>query len=250
MKGSEITRRWAIYIDIEGFSVIYEQDITRALLSLGGLMEDIFKIGNSLFPEPPERLFAHQLGDGFVIISDFVEQSLERPISIAVALLQSTLLRGGTARAGISEGDFADIRGCYPDLIKENRNDDGILRLGHGILTTFNVMGSALIRAVKITKKIPKGPCLLIDLNLKHKVPADIFPSINETNDTLELNWFITHLNGLNKIHECLEIDPLDTNILAKNMKDYLSNSASSSLSKEWKASANRLIKAVQSPLD
>ena len=233
-------KRWAIYIDIEGFSVIYEQDNTRALLSLGGLMEDIYKIGNFLYPDYGERLFAHQLGDGFIIISDFEEESLERPISIAIALLQSTLLRGGTARVGIAEGDFADIRGCYPDVIQENRNDDGILKLGHGILTTFNVMGSALIHANKITQKPPKGPCLLIDTALKAKVPTDNFTLIDETDDLFEINWFITNQDILKNVQECLGIDHADANVLAEKMKEYLNNN--SSVGDDWKASANRLI--------
>lgn len=240
-------KRWAIYIDIEGFSVIYEHDITQALGSLGGLMEDIFRIGNSLYPEPGERLFAHQLGDGFIIISDFEEKSLERPISIAIALLQSTLLRGGTARAGISEGDFADIRGCYPDIIQKNRNDDGILRLGYGIMTTFNVMGSALIRAYKITQKQPKGPCLLIDSKLRPKVSTESFPLLSEINDLLEMNWFITNQTELNKIQKCLEIEISDTDVFVGKMEEYLSNNTSF-LGEDWKASASRLITGLQSP--
>lgn len=233
-------KRWALYIDIEGFSNIYNKDHIQALQSLGGLMADIYKIANDVYPESGKRLFAHQLGDGFIIISDFEEENLERPLSIAVTLLQSTLLKGGTARAAISEGEFADIRGCYPDIIQKNINQDGILRPGQGIMTIFNVMGSALINANKIAQKSPKGPCLLVDLTLKHKVPFDSFPPINETSDILEINWFLTKGAELKKNRECLGIDNFAESVFVENMNKYLSKYTN--LSEDWKASANRLI--------
>ena len=61
--------RWAIYIDIEGFAAKWN-DTIEAFRGLNALMEGIFWIGHRAFPEPPKRLFAHQFGDSFLIVSD------------------------------------------------------------------------------------------------------------------------------------------------------------------------------------
>ena len=87
--------------------------------------------------------------EGFVIVSDFPEKKLERPISIATILMQMILLNGGTARGGISHGGFADILGCYPDEIVDNLIDSGYLRLGAGIMAIFQFMGDAIINSHK-----------------------------------------------------------------------------------------------------
>ena len=85
--------RWAIYIDISGFGALWEQG-DKALWSLGQLMLAIFRIGRRCYPEPPDRLFAHQLGDGFVVVSDFHEPCLERCTAIAVALMRHVAASG------------------------------------------------------------------------------------------------------------------------------------------------------------
>ena len=69
--------RWAIYIDIVGFSALYPEG-NDALWALNKLMLAIHRIGKNVFIEPPDRLFAHQLGNGFLIVSDFHEESLDR----------------------------------------------------------------------------------------------------------------------------------------------------------------------------
>ena len=66
-----------IYIDIVGFSALYPEG-NDGLWALNKLMLAIHRIGKNVFPEPTDRLFAHQLGDGFLIVSDFHEESLDR----------------------------------------------------------------------------------------------------------------------------------------------------------------------------
>ena len=63
-------RRWAIYIDIEGFSEIYSKDEARAAAGLSAIMEGIYRVGTTVCAEAPNRLFVHQTGDGFVIVRD------------------------------------------------------------------------------------------------------------------------------------------------------------------------------------
>jgi len=73
--------RWAISIDIEGFSKHYEYSEDRktyAIFALGELMNSVFLVGSRCFPGTPEknfseRLFAHQYGDAFLVCSNFPE---------------------------------------------------------------------------------------------------------------------------------------------------------------------------------
>ena len=109
----EDSKRWAIWIDIEGFSLLWSSG-DRAIHGLNALMGGIYAIGNKAYPNDGERLFAHQFGDGFVIISDFHEDSLDRCASIAVTLMRHIVCSGCMARAAIAEGEFADVGGCRP----------------------------------------------------------------------------------------------------------------------------------------
>ena len=94
---------WSLYVDIEGFSTTYEKD-TKAVLSLGALMEAILGLGSRCYPESLHRLFAHQLGDGFVVVGEFGWATLEQPVTVGTILLRAVLQAGGIAKGAISEG--------------------------------------------------------------------------------------------------------------------------------------------------
>src|SRR5439155_1670895 len=83
--GETCMRRWAIYIDIEGFSAIYSKDEVRALRGLGAVMEAVYRIGSTVCAERPNRLFVHQTGDGFVVVSDWVHAELPEVHQVAEA---------------------------------------------------------------------------------------------------------------------------------------------------------------------
>jgi hypothetical protein len=152
--------RWAINIDLEGFGHLYGME-NLVLLSLGELMEGIFRIGTQYYPESPDRISAHQIGDGFVIVSNFQEEeTFLRPLAIAISLLRHVAHSGRYAKATISDGDFADILSCYPTSVIDAAGPDKRVRLGRGIMTLFPVMGTALIRAISVAKKCPSGPLL------------------------------------------------------------------------------------------
>ncbi len=157
--------RWAIFVDIEGFSKIYPENIGRALLPLGALMEGIYHVGNQVCSSTPDRLFAHHIGDGFVIVSEFSQRCPELPVAIGTFLLRNTLLAGGMAKCAISIGDFADIQGCYPDVIRENLISSDTVRLGDGFMRIFPVMGSALINSYRLSGK-ESGSLLLVDADI------------------------------------------------------------------------------------
>lgn len=67
--------RWSLFVDIEGFSKFYPEQMSQALHPFCDMMEGIYSIGSAVCPDTPHRLFAHQLGDGFIIVSEFAERS-------------------------------------------------------------------------------------------------------------------------------------------------------------------------------
>jgi len=166
-----MNNRWAIYIDVEGFSENYEYSEDRktfAILSLAELMDSIVKIGTQCFPGDrdknfSDRLFAHQFGDGFIICSDFPEQDATRAISIAVAIMRHMIIKGYATKAAISTGDMSDIKGCYPKSVRDT--DDGRVYLGMGLMTIISVMGTALTKAHKLSST-QKGAVLILDEHL------------------------------------------------------------------------------------
>lgn len=163
--------RWALFVDVGGFSKIYPSNMVRALMPLRALMEAIYYIGTRVCPETPNRLFAHQVGDGFIVVSEFAERSPELPVAIGVFLLRNALLAGGIGKCAISQGEFADIRGCYPDVIRDNCDNSGMVRLGHGLMQVFPVMGSALINSYRLSNS-EKGSLLIVDSDLAAAPPA------------------------------------------------------------------------------
>ncbi len=184
--------RWAINIDIEGFSILWEKE-DKVLCSLGELMRAIFRIGRNCFPQSPERLFAHQLGDGFLIVSDFGEENLERCITIAVAMMQHVAALGRLTKTAIAEGELSDIQGCYPREVLDELEADHTVSLRMGLMTIFPVMGTALIRSVKTAHRSPSGPLLIIEKSKSARIPAHIPTAEIEGDDLISIDW--VHMN-------------------------------------------------------
>lgn len=179
--------RWSIYIDLEGFGHLYGKE-DQALLSLGELMEGIFRVGCHCYPETPDRLFAHQLGDGFVIVSEFPETTLDRPIAVAIALLRHVAQSGRFAKAAVSEGQFADIRSCYPASVLAAASGNHVV-LGRGVMTIFPVMGTALIRAFSVAKSCPSGPLLAVASAERQRLPAGLVTHEVPKRDLIVIDW-------------------------------------------------------------
>lgn len=213
--------RWAIYIDIEGFSALYpERD--GALWALNRLMFAIHRIGKNVFPESPDRLFAHQLGDGFLITSDFHEENLDRAASITILLMKYITEFGVFARATIAEGDLSGITGCYPDEIM-NDCDEGTLssRMGEGLMTIFPVIGTVLINAVGIDKRSSKkGPLLAMPSAYKNRLSSLFI--IRDIPDTTisTIDWIHTEFEGLVKIRDKAKLgypNPKELELFVRN---------------------------------
>lgn len=194
-----MSERWSIYIDIEGFSALWGKE-DRVLSSLGELMRSIFLIGRQCYPHSPERLFAHQLGDGFVIVSEFHEESLERRATIAISIMRHVAATGRLARGAIAEGEFSDIQGCYPKEVRDALEGDHTVSLHMGLMTINPVMGTALIRAVGVDKRAPRGPLLTIESMRASRLGSGVsLTSIGETR--LEsIDWVHSNPSQLNNI--------------------------------------------------
>ncbi len=227
--------RWAIYIDIEGFSALYPEG-NDALWGLNKLMLAIHRIGKHVFPEPPNRLFVHQLGDGFLIVSDFHEESLDRAALIATVLMKFITSFGIFSRATIAEGGLSDIKGCYSNEVMDScdNNDWSTSRMGAGLMTIFPVMGTALINAVGIDKRSPKGPLLTMPSCYKSRL-SHPFVSIDiPDSELISIDWIHTDLVGLSEISKKALLKYPSPENLEKLVGNYINKHK---LPPEWKES-------------
>jgi len=228
--------RWAVYIDIEGFSALYHQG-NDALWGLNNLMFAIYRIGENVFPESPNRLFVHQLGDGFLIVSEFHEESLDRAASIATVLMKFITSFGVFSRATIAEGGLADIKGCYSNEVMNgcDNNDWSTLRMGEGLMTIFPVMGTALINAVGIDKRSPKGPLLIMPSDYKSRLSDSFIKDVLD-GELTSIDWIHTDLNGLSDISKKALLKYPSPENLEKLVQNYI---AKHKLPSEWKESCS-----------
>jgi len=193
-----MAERWAIWIDIEGFSNLYERE-TQVMKALADLTEGIFLIGTNCYPETPNRLFAHQTGDGFVIVSEFGASSLEFPVAISIALLRHVAASGRFAKASISEGDFSDNKECYSQRIKDACHDSSTVSIGDGIMTLFPYMGTALIKSYSLAKQSPKGALLTLSKENWERLPSQcIMRKANP--DIISIDWVHSELPLVKKL--------------------------------------------------
>jgi len=225
--------RWAINIDLEGFGHLYDKE-DIVLLSLGELMEGIFRIGVQYYPEPPDRIFVHQIGDGFIIVSDFPEETLNRPVAIAISLLRHVAHSGRYAKASISDGEFEDILSCYPSSVINAAGADKSVRLGSGIMTLFPVMGTALIRAISVAKKCPSGPLLAVAAENLKRIPEGLVVHEVPTQGIIVIDWIHSENELANKISSKSKLKWKDATTISEQLRDYCQKQ---SVKEEWKKS-------------
>lgn len=219
-------QRWCIYIDILGFSELWEKEQMKALRSLRELMQAVYRIGTRVYAgkDEDERIFVHHMGDGFAIISDFGEESLERPISIAIALMRCVASVGTFAGAAIAEGDNADITGCYPAEVVDASENRRVVALGAGHMTLFSVMGTAFIRAYRLSHDSLSGPLLVIPSSYRDRVHAALpVRAIASRNGTplLSINWVRAALPRLLEIQERAGLSTPTPDALVRAIQTY-----------------------------
>ena len=169
-------------------------------------MEGIYEIGRNFCPETPDRIFAHQIGDGFIVVSEFGADSLDIPASMAIALLRHVTRRQRFAKATIAEGGFAGIEGCYPKTIREARDKDGRIFMGGGLMTTFPVMGTALINAINVAKRSPSGSLLTLDVENDKRLPKEFIRREIPDKNLLAIDWVHSDAASIGEIQSAAKL--------------------------------------------
>lgn len=211
--------RWSIYIDVEGFSHIYEEDQTRALSALSGLMDAIHRIASKVYTNSPDRLFIHQFGDGFVIVSDFHESSSERPLAVAISVMQHLIAVGIATKAAISAGDFSDVLGCYPSGVQKAALDGRrTFSVGEGLMSIIPVMGMALISPYKIAQK-KSGAVLLLDAVQFSEIPDGVRTTFA---DPITIDWVHTNFPLVEEISKKAGLHRFDTQTTEEYLMKYI----------------------------
>jgi len=228
---------WALYIDEEGFAQHWD-DTMSAFLGLNALMEAICRIGMRVFPEPVDRLFCYQFGDGFLITSDFHEKNLSRAVLITISILRHMLFVKRVARACLVEGNVSDIAGCYPTEVR-NQSDRSRVNLGAGLLLISPVLGEGLLRSVGLSKKEPRGPLFLVDSKLKARLPTDIELSDAE-GGVISLNWLKGEPDGLLPLQQKAGLHMESEDKRISKMTEYLQTYTS--VNKKWKSGVNNYL--------
>ena len=260
IKENHTKGRWAIFFDIEGFAHLEESKMHN---SFDLLISTIYKIGTKVYPNSPERLFVHHIGgDSIIIVSDFSEKDLSRPISIAIVLQRVLIANNYIGKAGISIGDFADISSCWPkfyNLVKKNlpkthtelgsfpeQYDRKKIHMGNGLITLIPVLGTSLIKSYKAQNKGPSGPNIIIPFEFNEKIPSKYSTYKLENNYSL-IYWIDASSEIINEICEKINKPELkDFDFIKKNFDKYLSTYRSNGVSKEWIKNANKLRKNIK----
>lgn len=236
--------RWSIYIDIEGFGALYDKE-DKILSALCDLMEGIYLIGKNYYPESPNRIFANQIGDGFVITGEFGANNYEVPIAISIALLRHVSMSGRFAKATISNGGLTGINGWYPKLIRDAQNENGYVMMGGGVMTIFPVMGTGLINAVATQKRSPSGALLIIDMSLEAMIPTDCLVHSITDRKLVSIDWIHSTLSLAEKIQNTSGLRTSSPQDLTDAFTKYF---RTTEVKNEWKANSNWYLSLGLSP--
>jgi hypothetical protein len=203
--------RWAILIDIEGFSALYPSG-DAALWALRQLMVGIHRIGDRKYTKAGERLFAHQLGDGFLIASDFHEEYLDRPINLAIVLMRFITNFKIYSRSTIAEGGLSGITGCYDKEVMDRcvKNSSSTAVMGEGLMTIFPVMGTALINSIRLDKAGPKGPLLLLDKSIESRIKGPLRVIEVPYSNLISVDWINSENEIIHDISNSSDLDISD----------------------------------------
>ena len=221
--------RWSIYIDVEGFSEIYRLRQRRAIQALSDLMEALFLVASKKFPRALERLFIHQFGDGFVIVSDFIEPNPQRPIAICLAVMRHLIGRGMATKAAISGGDFADISSCYPDTVLAVSQDRRYVNVGEGVMTIIPIMGMALIAPHKLANR-RSGALLLLDPIIFASLPMGV---IGQPGSPIVIDWVHSVFPLVGEIAETAGFVTADASVAEAHLRRYIDENQST-LRADW----------------
>jgi hypothetical protein len=239
--------RWGLYIDVEGFSNIYDENKHRAVCALNELMETLYKIGCSGFSKVRGRTFMHQFGDGFVVVSEFPETP-ETPLSICLGIMRHFIARGVATKAGMSAGGFHDVFSEYPVTIQKVAEDHRYVPLGdnsdNGLMTIIPVMGSALTRAHRLLGR-RRGAVLLLDTAAFRKLPSGI---IARGKSPAVIDWVHSDFPLVRELCNSCEMEYVESSRAEMCLRSYLEDNRKS-LSEEWVRSTMDSVALVEDAL-
>ena len=235
-------QRTAMFIDIQGFGKLYRSD-ADSLWGLADLMEGVYRLGRESPRLGISRLFAHHIGDGFVLIDDGGVANASLLAAAAVALHQFTLLRSlHFCASAVTEGEMADVLHCYPKMVLEARTDDGVVRLGDGLMTLFPVMGTAIINTNRMLKEA-HGSVILLPSEFKSKLEDGIL--YIEEEGMLFVNWIASTLPAISIARQILGIDSVGIDDLKGRFQMAIERNACPS---KWVARTSRFLALEAEP--
>ena len=179
---------WCIFIDIEGFSCLYNspknRDIAKNLVKK--TIQDLYYLGLNV-----SFLSITQFGvDGFLIRQCFQSsKDWNIPIDISISILKSMLINGGLGRAQISFGEMYDYIGSLNDEISEQpqiKEGNNYLKLKKGLMVINRFMGNAIINSYKL--KGQKGALIIVDPSFQNRINYTKYPIIQIENHNY-INW-------------------------------------------------------------
>jgi len=238
--------RWAIYIDVEGFSNMFRRDRALARQALMTLTEGVRRVFNQFPTCEHERVFAHAFGDGYLILSDFPEVPIDRAIAVATGLQQFLLTRGFVGRAGVSCGDFMDIQeDLNAALATADARHEGDPPAG--VMTVGTVMGDALINAYKVQEDTISGPMLFLEPSLRDHITDDAMCFLQDRRRSVVIDWLRSTCPHLDRVRVILDLDVFGGARLFDQLRRYLGENKK--LSREWRHNTEVLISGNPSGL-
>ncbi len=240
MGTAEVGHRWCLFIDVEGFSSIYDTDEPQALSRWRELASAIYKFIEALPPTFPP-IGAHQIGDGFLLVATSSGEAVDQPLALAIALLRHLLMQGVACKAAISEGNFADVCGCLPRCIRQKMDETSAIRDDRYIMTFWPVMGTALIQAFNLAKSGPSGPLLLLDATSLEMASVK---AMRHKESLIIVDWLRSVPPALPELEHILAGAQEQPEGLALQLRRYVEGA--SGLSAEWRANALRLAEGTE----
>jgi hypothetical protein len=178
-------------------------------------MEGVYLLGRASPKLGISRLFAHHIGDGFVLVDDGGAANVNRLVGAAVALHQFTLIKSGHfCASAIDRGGMADVTGCYPEVVREARTRDGVVPLGDGLMTVFPVMGTAIINTHRLLSKA-HGAVILVPESHVGSLDAGVRTKVEE--GVCFVDWFASESAPIAAARDLLGIGRLTKEELARH---------------------------------
>ena len=165
-------------------------------------------------------------------MSGYGVPGIKKSLGIAIFLMRHVLANGGATKASISQGDLADVQGCFPESIRNAEGQGSTVRMGSGLMTTFPVMGTAIINSIKLSEVAPSGSLLVVQGILSEELQQVL--KLYELQDPAPLSiidWIHSDMEAVRKIEDCGSLGLMSTSGLESSMNKYIE---SSNVKPEW----------------